>query len=154
LNLKCRHCGDLVPEERSTAGYDYCMKTACVEACISPLNVVAVGVNKSNDQLVLREQLDIARIAARTRTDGGQYGLAGRPAPREPEVLTDGQRITRMRRELETLLEACGDPVERAKLIDAYNARVRRMNIRFRRIGLYRERDAPPARRSRRSVSR
>ncbi len=56
-NLKCRHCGDRVPEERADAGYDYCLKPDCVEACIRPLNVVAVAVNKSNDQLALREQL-------------------------------------------------------------------------------------------------
>jgi len=42
-----------------------------------------------------------------------------------------------MRHKLEAQLEKCRDPDERARLIDAYNARVRRMNIRFRRIGLY-----------------
>jgi hypothetical protein len=139
LNTKCRNCGDPVSEERADAGYDYCMKPRCVEVCIRPLNVVAVGVNKSNAQLALREQLDIPRIVARTRTDGGQYGIPHRPARLEPEVLTDGQRITRMRRDLEARLEVCGDQAERAKLIDAYNARVRRMNIRYRHIGLYRE---------------
>jgi hypothetical protein len=115
------------------------MKAACVEACIRPLNVVAVGVNKSNDQLVLREHLDIPQIAGRSRTDGGQYGARHRPPRREPEALTDGQRITRMREVLEAGLETCADPAERAKLIDAYNARVRRMNIRYRRTGLYNE---------------
>jgi hypothetical protein len=142
LKLKCRNCGDVVSEERADAGYDYCVKPACVEACIRPLNVVAVGVNKSNDQLALREQLDIPRIAARTRTDGGQYGIAHRPERRQPEVLTDGQLITRMRLDLEALLADCRDPAERANLIDAHNARVRRMNIRYRRTGLYRESDS------------
>lgn len=141
MNLKCRHCGEIVTEERVEAGYDYCIKPGCVEACIRALNVVAVGVNKSNDQLVLREQLDIPEIASRTRTDGGQYGARHRPARREPEALTDGQRITRMRRELEARLETCKDETERARLVDAYNARVRRMNIRFRRTGLYEERE-------------
>jgi hypothetical protein len=146
LNLKCRNCGELISDERAEAGYDYCMQPACVEACIRPLNVVAVGVNKSNDQLALREELDIPRIAARTRTDGGQYGIAHRPSRREPEVLTDGQRITRMRQDLEARLKECGDEAERARLIDAHNARVRRMNIRFRRIGLYHESDSPEPR--------
>jgi hypothetical protein len=145
LNMKCRHCGDPVSKERTDAGYDYCMKPACVEVCKRPLNVVAVGVNKSNDQLVLREQLDIPQIAARTRNDGGQYGVAHQPERRGPEVLTDGQRIARMRQDLEVRLEACKDPVERARLIDAYNARVRRMNIRYRRTGRYRD-DHPPTR--------
>ena len=126
--------------------YDYCMRQACVEACIRTLNVVAVGVNKSNDLLVLREQLDIPRIAARARADGGQYGIAHRPTRRQPEVLTDGQRITRMRQDLEARLAECGDQAERATLIDAHNARVRRMNIRYRRTGLYRESDSPRAR--------
>ncbi len=142
-NLKCRHCGDRVPEERADAGYDYCLKPDCVEACIRPLNVVAVAVNKSNDQLALREQLDIPRIVGRTRTDGGQYGVAHRPPRQEPEVLTDGQRIGRMRKRLEAQLEKCQDHDERAKLIDAYNARVRRMNIRYRRTGLYSEATEP-----------
>jgi hypothetical protein len=144
LNVKCRNCGDLISRERADAGYDYCVKPACVEICIRPLNVVAVGVNKSNDHLTLREQLDIPRIVARTRTDGGQYGIAHRPEqPRQAEVLTDGQRIARMRQDLEALLAECGDQAERANLIDAHNARVRRMNIRYRRTGLYRESDAP-----------
>ena len=137
LNLKCRNCGDLVSEDRAEAGYDYCMKPSCVEACMRPLNLVAVGVNKSNDQLVLREQLDIPLIAAGTRADGGQYGVARRPARRKLEVLTDGQRIARMRRNLEARLEACENQVERTRLIDSYNAQLRRMNIRFRRTGLY-----------------
>jgi hypothetical protein len=142
LNLTCRNCGDLVSEERAGAGYDYCMKPACVQACIRPLNVVAVGVNKSNEQLVLREQLDIPRIAARARADGGQFGPAHRPTRRQPGALTDGQRIRRMRAELEARLKNCTDPAERTRLIDAYNGRVRRMNIRFRRIGLYTESDS------------
>jgi hypothetical protein len=145
-NLKCRNCGDLVPEERAGAGYDYCMRTACVEACLRPLNVVAVGVNKSNDQLVLREQLGIPRIVGRSRADGGQYGVARRPARRESQALTDGQRITRMRQDLLARLETCGDDVERAKLVDSYNARVRRMNIRYRHAGLYSESGRPRGR--------
>jgi hypothetical protein len=151
LNLKCRRCGDPVSEERTDAGYDYCMKPACVEACIRPLNVVAIAVNKSNDQLALREQLDIPRIGGRSRVDGGQYGVAYRPAQREPEVLTDGQRIARRRQVLEARLEDRDDKAERARLIDAYNARVRRMNIRYRRSGLYREIDPPATASSRRA---
>lgn len=141
--LDCRHCGDVVSKERVDAGYDYCMQEKCVEACLRPLHVVAVAVNKSNDQLVLREQLDIPRVSSSARADGGQYGAPRRPLRREPRVLTDGQKIARMRQELELRLESCKDPVERAKLIDAHNARVRGMNIRFRRIGLYRE-SGPP----------
>ncbi len=142
--MKCRNCGDPVSEERADAGYDYCMKPACVEACIRPLNVVAIAVNKSNEQLALREQLDIPRIAGRIRADGGQYGAVHRPARREPKALTDGQRITRMRQDLEAQLDDCGNEAERAKLIDAHNAQVRRMNIRFRRTGLYQDNDPTP----------
>jgi hypothetical protein len=139
--LNCRNCGDPVPEERAGAGYDYCMKTACVQTCIRPLNVVAVAVNKSNDQLVLREQLDLPRTVGRSRADGGQYGVVRRPARREAEALTDGQRIARMRERLEARLGSCRDQAERTKLIDSYNARVRRMNIRYRHTALYRQDD-------------
>ena len=58
-------------------------------------------------------------------------------------MLTDGQRIERMRRRLETRLRGCTDEAERTRLIDAYNSQVRRMNIRYRRTGLYRQ-DASP----------
>jgi IS1 family transposase len=54
-------------------------------------------------------------------------------------VLTDGQRIDRMRRRLEDRLRHCTDKAERTRLIDAYNSQVRRMNIRYRRTALYRE---------------
>jgi hypothetical protein len=42
-----------------------------------------------------------------------------------------------MRRQLEAELEECTDQAERSRLIDTYNAQVHRMNIRYRRIGLY-----------------
>jgi len=58
-------------------------------------------------------------------------------------VLTDGQRIERMRRRLEARLRDCTDDGERTSLIDAYNSQVRRMNIRYRRTGLYREDPRP-----------
>ena len=103
------------------------------------LNVVAIHVNKSNDQYALREQLDIPEIAGSTRIEGGQYGVPHRARVRDPEVLTDGQRIHRMRLALEARLAGCTDKRERSRLIDAYNSRVRRMNIRYRRTGLYRE---------------
>ena len=93
--MDCRHCGDVVSKERVDAGYDYCMQEKCVEACLRPLHVVAVAVNKSNDQLVLREQLDIPRVSSSARADGGQYGAPRRPLRREPRVLTDGQKIAR-----------------------------------------------------------
>src|SRR5438132_562212 len=42
--LKCRNCGGEFSAERAELGYDYCTSPACVEACLEPLNVVAVGV--------------------------------------------------------------------------------------------------------------
>ena len=52
------------------------------------------------------------------------------------------ETFSRMREELEARLQNCHDEAERTKLVDAYNGRVRRMNIRFRRIGLYSESDS------------
>ena len=137
--MNCRYCGESIPEERVDEGYDYCVEQACCEQGLHALNVVAIHVNKSNDQFALREQLDIPAIAGGAQIDGGQYGIPHRPARREPEVLTDGQRIERMRRRLEARLRDCTDDGERTSLIDAYNSQVRRMNIRYRRTGLYRE---------------
>ena len=136
--LKCKNCGDALPVERSKSGYDYCTKPACVEVCMRSPNVVAIHVNKSNDQYVLRKDLNIPQVAGRTRVDGGHYGAPPRPRRTSRSgSLTDGQRIDRMRRELEAELEECTDQAERSRLIDTYNAQVRRMNIRYRRIGLY-----------------
>lgn len=141
--LNCRYCGVELPQERSKEGFDYCVKEACVERGMRPLNVVAISVNKSNDQYALREQLGIPEHAGGTVVDGGQFGIPHRPRRREPEVLTDGQRIDRMRRRLEAELRNCTNKVERSRLIRAHNAEVRKMNIRYRRTGLYREK--PPA---------
>jgi hypothetical protein len=104
-----------------------------------PLHVVAISVNKSNDQYALREQLDIPEHAGKTVVDGGQYGIPRRLPRPEPRVLTDGQRIERMRRRLEVQLRGCTSKTERSRLIRAHNAEVRKMNIRYRRIGLYPE---------------
>ncbi len=47
--MKCRNCGGEFSAERAELGYDYCTSPACVEACLEPLNVVAVAVNKAAD---------------------------------------------------------------------------------------------------------
>jgi hypothetical protein len=137
--LNCRYCGETLPEERANEGYEYCVNKECSELGLRALNVVAIHVNKSNDQLALREQLDIPEIAGHAHVDGGQYGTRHRAKRREPEVLTDGQRIARMKHRLEARLRKCTDEGERTRLIDAYNSQVRRMNIRYRRIGLYQD---------------
>jgi hypothetical protein len=137
--VNCRYCGESLPEERANEGYDYCVKKDCSEQGLHALNVVAIHVNKSNDQYALREELDIPEIAGGTTIEGGHYGIPHRPKKREPEVLTDGQRIERMRRRLEDRLRRCTDKAERTRLIDAYNSQVRRMNIRYRRTALYRD---------------
>lgn len=141
--MNCTYCGDTIPEERAQAGYDYCVKQECSEQGLRALNVVAIHVNKSNDQFALREQLDIPEIEGGAQVDGGQYGIRHRQPRRERKVLTDGQRIDRMRRRLEARLDDCTDEDERARLIDAYNGQVRRMNIRYRRTGLYQENPHP-----------
>jgi hypothetical protein len=48
-----------------------------------------------------------------------------------------------MRRRLEAQLRSCTSKTERSRLIRAHNAEVRKMNIRYRRTGLYPE--DPPA---------
>src|SRR5207302_11102035 len=86
--LRCRYCGESIAQERVDEGYDYCVKRECCEQGLRALNVVAIHVNKSNDQFALREQLDIPEIAGGAHIDGGQYGIPHRSARREPEVLT------------------------------------------------------------------
>ena len=90
--VECRHCGAVVDPDRVELGYDYCTRDECVAACLEPIDVIAVAVNKASDQFVLKRDLDWS----------------------DPPARED-------------------DPELRAKLVNDFNARLRRLNIRYRR---------------------
>jgi hypothetical protein len=134
--LHCRHCGGPVTTERADLGYDYCTRQECVDACLEPLDVVAVAVNKASDQYVLWRDLDVPDVPPRPSPppEGGWLsGLGGRQPEPAPRPATTAARVAQLEAELERALETEKDPARRAKLRNDHNARLRRMNIRYRR---------------------
>jgi hypothetical protein len=137
--LQCRNCGAELDDERIALGYDYCIRAECVDACFEPLDVVAVAVNKASDQYVLKRDLGWADPAPRreVRDEGGWLnGLSG-PTRREPPKSagprSGAARVADLEARLEADLAREGDPVRRAKLVNDFNARLRRLDIRYRR---------------------
>jgi hypothetical protein len=132
--LSCRNCGGEFSAERAELGYDYCTRPACVEACLEPLNVVAVSVNKAADQYVLREHLRLPKHLAESSIDAGSLGPRFRkpPAPRRPKSTSDA--IAELESELDAELAVEDDPARRRKLMNDHNAKLRRLNIRYRRV--------------------
>jgi hypothetical protein len=118
-------------------GYDYCTTPACVDECLKPLDVVAVHVNKASDQYVLREHLDIPENTSTWSIDRGWAPLLAPPARREvnghDRPKTTVQAIDELEAELDAALAAETDPRKRNKLVNDYNAKLRRFDIRYRR---------------------
>jgi hypothetical protein len=116
--------------------YDYCTRAECVEACFEPLAVVSVAVNKASDQYVLERDLGLTdpqpRRAAR---DGGGWlsGLTARTPPKTAMARSSAARVAELETQLESELAREDDPMRRAKLMNDFNARLRRLDIRYRR---------------------
>jgi hypothetical protein len=135
--MRCKHCGTEFPEERAELGYDYCTDQACVDACLKPLNVVAVHVNKASDQYVLREQLGLPEHKSTRTIDPGWAPLFAPPAQRprtRARSRTTVEVINELEAELDAALASETDPKRRNKLVNDYNAQLRRFDIRYRRI--------------------
>jgi hypothetical protein len=134
--LECTHCGAVIEPERVEAGYDYCTRDECVEACFEPLDVIAVAVNKASDQYVLKRDLDWSDPPARESVpdEGGwMSGLSARRAPPISKSTSTAARIAALETQLDADLAQESDPVRRAKLVNDFNARLRRLNIRYHR---------------------
>jgi hypothetical protein len=136
--VNCRNCGAAVPQERVELGYDYCTRRDCVAICLRSPEVVAVGVNKAADQYVRRADLNLSTVPPSTVVSGDQdYPpfVPRRPERRPPlEVLSDAGRIAKLEAELDEQLARLGpdDHGERVRLINAFNAKLRGFNIRYR----------------------
>jgi hypothetical protein len=134
--LECRNCGAVLEPERVELGYDYCTRDECVEACFEPLDVVAVAVNKASDQYVLKRELGWSDPSARepVRDEGGWLsGLTPRTPPKTAAPRSGAARIAELEAQLDVDLAREDDPVRRAKLVNDFNARLRRLNIRYHR---------------------
>ncbi len=122
------------------AGYDYCTEPECVTACLEGPHVVAVHVNKASDQYVRRWDAGlqpVPRSLPWTEDENYPRSLPRPPAPAIPlETLSDAGRITRLERELDEELAKLGedDREERIWLINAFNAKLRGLNIRYRTL--------------------
>ena len=138
--VSCRNCGAAVPRERVEAGYDYCTRRECVAVCLRRPDIVAVGVNKAADQYVRRAHLDLPTVCPSTVVPGGQdYPpfAPRRPEPRPPlDALSDAGRIARLEGELDRQLAQLDpdDRAERLRLVNAFNAKLRAFNIRYRTL--------------------
>jgi len=138
--VSCRNCGADVPQERVELGYDYCTRRDCVAVCLRGHEVVAVGVNKAADQYVRRADLDLPAVPPSTVVPGDQNYppfAPRRPRRRPPlEVLSDAGRIATLEAELDEQLARLGpdDRAERLRLINAFNAKLRGFNIRYRTL--------------------
>ena len=135
--MQCKNCGGEVPAERAELGYDYCTEPNCVEACLEGLDLVAVHVNKASDQYVLRRQLDIPKDTSTRSIDPVWAALQAPPVehtartPKRPK--STQERIDELEAELDAALAAESDPRRRNKLVNDYNAKLRRFDIRYRR---------------------
>jgi hypothetical protein len=137
LEMQCRHCGQDFSEERARLGYDYCTEPSCVGACLKRLNVVAVHVNKASDQYVLREHLDLPDHKSTRSLDPGWTPLLATSAGAQRAVTrnkTTVAAINELEAELDEALAVETDPRQRNKLVNDYNAKLRRFDIRYRRL--------------------
>jgi len=62
--VKCVECGGQFPEERAELGYDYCTREACQAKRHRGVKIVAVGVNKSSDVLMVADEDKLGTRAA------------------------------------------------------------------------------------------
>ena len=140
---RCQHCGDELSRERAELGFTYCTRSECVDACLEPAEVVALGVNKAADQYLLRRHLDLPDPPVRTDAPDapdpddslGGLNLGGRsprPARSRRQRRSSAARIAALEEQLEARLTEESDPDRRRKLVDDHNAAIRRLNIRYR----------------------
>ena len=134
--MQCRHCGAALSAERAELGYDYCTREECVDACFEPVDVIAVAVNKASDQYVLNRDLEWSEPRAHEpiANEGGWLpGVGRRTDSKRPARPTTVSRIDELEAQLDVDLAREDDPIARAKLVNDFNARLRRLNIRYRR---------------------
>ena len=133
--MECRNCGARIAEERADLGYDYCTSEACVDACFTPLDVLAVAVNKASDQYVLARDLNLSDRPTRpaAREESGWLSSGRAKTSKKPRRRSTSARIAQLEAELDVALASEADPVRRAKLVNDHNARLRQLNIRYRR---------------------
>jgi hypothetical protein len=151
--VRCRSCGEELDPRRAELGYDYCMRRECQDRMMKRVELARVAVNKAADQYVRAE--DVIPKGPRPRwgideEEEGEEETERSPRPRQepipgPRPSTE-QTLRRASEQLDAALmdvyeRFCRSEVTAAEmrseqnaLIRAFNDRVRRENIRYRRF--------------------
>ena len=150
--MNCRNCGDPVDPRRVELGYDYCTRPVCQERCLERVELAAVAVNTASDQYGRADEVVPEGRSARWGIDPEPDHAAGPRRRRAGEAPRARRRwsTTRMLEraaakldsELARLYELfCSAELTAAEMrtqqnerIRAFNALVRRENIRYRRF--------------------
>jgi hypothetical protein len=154
--LQCRNCGDVVDPRRVELGYDYCLKEECQERCLQRVQLASVGVNKAADYYMKAEELVPPRPPAATTASAERPMDDDEPTEIRPPASSRVTRPKRPKTTLERLREEevaldqaldrsyerfCSGEItatdmhrERDQLVDAFNRRIKRENIRYRSI--------------------
>jgi hypothetical protein len=147
--MKCTNCGNPVDPRRVELGYDYCTRPACQERGVKRVQLAAVAVNKASDQYLKAEEVVPGGPSVRWGIDPEAANEPRRsPRAREPRRARrragTAQRLQRAASELDAELQRLYQQFCDAKLtaaemrvqqndrIRAFNAAVRRENIRYR----------------------
>jgi hypothetical protein len=144
--MQCKTCQELIDPRRAALGFDYCTKAECQRRNVKPLELVRITVNKASDQYVGPEELPTRPAAVGWTIDDVDDDAPTRPptprrSPPRPSVTA---RLTAASKELDARLDERYEAFCRGELtvdemraqqnalIDAFNARVRAQNIRYR----------------------
>ena len=148
--MKCKNCGEPVDPRRVELGYEYCTRAECQERCLERVELAAVAVNKASDQYVRADEVVPERPPARWGIDPepaddeapGRCRLREAPPVRRRSSTTKKleRAAARLDAELARLYERfCKGELTAAEMrsrqnerIRAFNALVRRENIRYR----------------------
>ena len=146
--MKCRNCGDELDPRRVELGYDYCKRRECQELLMRRVELARVTVNKAADQYVRAEEVVPGGPRPRWGIDEEDEG-ADRPPRRVEEQqpvprLSTERKLRHAAQKLDAALmdvyeRFCRSEITHAEmrseqnaLIEAFNDRVRRENIRYR----------------------
>jgi hypothetical protein len=149
--MKCKNCGEPVDPRRVELGYEYCTRPECQERCLARVELAAVAVNKASDQYVRADEVVPDGRPARWGIDPEPVDDEGSGRRRRPHEAPPARRrssttkkleraAARLDAELARLYERfCRAELTAAEMrsrqnerIRAFNALVRRENIRYR----------------------
>lgn len=134
----CVTCGAELHPERA-AKYDYCTAPECQQRNLKGLTMVAIGMNKAADELVLLDEQTAADMASGKYRDQrrGTFGPTAPPAPvvRPAPVVPAADRVPRRRPRAPVPARPAWTPSQE-RLAVLYNARGLRPSEIAHKLGL------------------